>query len=78
MSELFSAISVRNSKVLCVGGVTKREAKEAASSGLDVDTSSFYLYLASEEDPSSPIEILARFFSADQAERAAELLPAYG
>ena len=77
MSELFSAISVRNSKVLCVGGVTEREVKEAASSGLDVDSASFYLYLASEDNPASPIEILAKFFSADQAERAAELLPAY-
>lgn len=75
MSELFSAIPVRNSRVLCVGGVTNREAKEASAPGVDVDTSSFYLYLASEEDPSSPIEILARFFSVDQAERAAELLP---
>jgi hypothetical protein len=75
MSELFSAISIKNSRVLCVGGVTSKEAREAAASGLEVDPASYYLYLASEEDPSSPIEILARFFSADQAERAAELFP---
>lgn len=78
MSELFSAISVRNSRLLCVGGITSKEAKEAESSGIDVDTSAFYLYLAAEDDPTAPIEILAQFFSVDQAERAAEMFPAYG
>ena len=73
MSELFCGISVRNSRVLCVGGVTNKEAKEAAASGIDVDPSCYYLYLASADDPSSPIEILARFFSADQAERGLDI-----
>jgi len=77
MSVLFSGISVRNSRVLCVGEVTSKEAKEARASGIEVDPSSFYLYLASEDDPTAPIEILARFFSADQAERAAEMFPRY-
>lgn len=78
MQEIFSSISVKNSKILCVGPITKREAQEAKSQGIDADPTGFYLYLASEAEPASPIEILAKFFSLEQAERAAEMLPAHG
>lgn len=77
MQEIFSSISLRNSKILCVGSITRREAKEAASRGIEAEPTGFYLYLASAEEPTSPIEILAKFFSVEQAERAAELFPAH-
>lgn len=75
MSETFATIPVLNSRVLCIGGVTRAEAKEARASGVDVDGSGFYLFLASEAEPNLPIEILARFYSAEQAERAADMIP---
>jgi hypothetical protein len=73
MNETFATIPVRNSRVL---SVTRTEARDARASGLEVDPSGHYLFLASASDPSIPIEILARFFSAEHAERAADLLPA--
>lgn len=78
MQDLFASVSVKNSKVLCVGGITRNEAKEAAAQGIEADPGSFYLFLASESEPTSPVEILAKFFSIEQAERAAELLPSFG
>jgi hypothetical protein len=75
MKETFATITVSNSKRLCIGGITRSETKEALASGLDVDNSGVYLFIASESDPKSPIEILAKFFSLEQAEQAAELLP---
>ena len=74
MQEIFASIGVSNSKRLCIGGITNAEAREAISSGLDVENSGVYLFLASESNPQRPIEILAKFFSLDHAERLAALL----
>ena len=74
MQETFATITVSNSKRLCIGGITRSEAREAAASGLEVEPSGVYLFLASEADPKLPIEILAKFYSLEQAEQAAELL----
>jgi hypothetical protein len=73
--ETLATVAVSNSKRLCIGGVTRREANEAKAAGLDVDPAGIYLFLASDSDPKSPIEVLAKFFTVDQAERAAALLP---
>lgn len=75
MSETFASIPVTNSRLLCIGGVTRAEAQEARAAGVEIDGSGFYLFVASEADPSTPIEVLARFFSAEQAERAVDLIP---
>lgn len=75
MQEIFCSISLKNSKILCVGSITRKESREIASQGIIADPSEFYLYVASEAEPTSPIEILAKFFSIEQAERAAELFP---
>lgn len=77
MKELFASVSVQNSRVLCIGGITRKEAKEASASGINADASGWYLFLASESEPSCPVEILAQFFSIEQAERAAEMLPSF-
>ena len=73
--ETFATVAVSNSKRLCIGGVTRREVGEARAAGLEVEPSGVYLFLASDSDPKSPIEVLAKFFSVEQAERAAALLP---
>lgn len=75
MSRYFAAIPVSNARLLCVGGVSEREAAEARGLDLDVDGSGYYLFLAEADRPSEPIEILAKFYSPDQAEYAASLLP---
>jgi hypothetical protein len=76
MDELVGAISLTNSAVLCVGGITNREAKRARDAGLDVDGIGYYLFLASQDDPQKPIEVLAKFWSASAAERIAKLVAA--
>lgn len=76
MDEKFASIPLNNSRVLCIGGITAAEAREAAEAGLSVDGRGYYLFIASSERPWEPIEILARFFSPDQAESAAALFPA--
>lgn len=75
MSERFAAIPLSNARLLCIGGITRSESREAAATGLNVDDSGYYLFLASADRPSEPIEILAKFLSPDQAERAADLFP---
>ncbi len=77
MQEIFTSIAIKNSKILCVGSITRKESKEAKASGIDADHNGLYLFLASESEPTSPIEILAKFFSIEQAERAAELFPSF-
>jgi hypothetical protein len=69
MSRHFATLPVSNTTSLCIGGVTRNEAAEARAEGLPVEDDGFYLFLASSNEPSRPIEILARFFSVDQAER---------
>ena len=75
MSRYFAAIPVSNARLLCVGGISEREVADARESDLDLDGSGYYLFLANADRPSEPIEILAKFFSPDQAEHAASLLP---
>jgi len=77
VKELFASFPVQNSRVLCIGGITRKEAKEASASGIQADSNGWYLFLASESEPTSPVEILAQFFSIEQAERAAEMLPSF-
>lgn len=77
MSEKFATIPLSNARVLCIGGITRAEAREAVASGLNVDDFGYYLFLASADRPSEPIEILAKFLSPDQAERVADLFPAF-
>lgn len=75
MDENFAAIPLNNARVLCIGGITRAEAREAEEAGVDVDGRGYYLFIASSERPREPIEILAKFFSPDQAESAAALFP---
>ncbi len=71
MDDRFAAIPVSNSKMLCVGGITRAETEAANGDGLDIDGRGYYLFIANERDPSEPIQILARFFTAIEAEIAA-------
>ena len=74
MDEHFAAIPVGNAMVACVGGITRSEAEAAKADGLDIDGVGYYLFLADEQTPSAPIEILAKFFSVSQASRFARLI----
>ena len=74
MSEHFAAASLGNSRVLCVGGITRSEAEAAREDGLEIDGTGYYLFLADESAPKQPISILAKFFSPLEAERLSRLL----
>lgn len=76
MDDLVGAISLTNSAVLCIGGITHNEAQRARDQGQDIDGSGYYLFLASRDDPNKPIEVLAKFWSASDAERIARMVAA--
>jgi hypothetical protein len=73
MSCYFASMPASNSTVLCIGGITRSEAESARHDGLDVDGRGYYLFLAREDAPTEPIQILAKFFSSLEAERAARV-----
>jgi hypothetical protein len=76
MDEFFGMVPLSNAAALCVGGISRAEAIEANERGVEADGRGYYLFLASQEDPHKPVEILAKFSSASAAEKLARLMPA--
>ena len=76
MEVHFAAKPLTNSSVLCVGGITRTEAEAAKDEGLDIDGFGYYLFIASQNDPRRPIEILAKFASEAAAEKLARMFRA--
>jgi hypothetical protein len=74
MEEYFAATSLGNATVLCVGGITRREAEAAREDGLQIDGTGYYLFLADEGAPKEPIQVLAKLFSPLHAEKLSRLL----
>ena len=74
MDEYFAYLPAGNATVICVGGVTRKEAEAARDDGLDIDGVGYYLFTAKESDPHEPIEILAKFLSQNQAAHFAKLI----
>lgn len=74
MDEYFAALPVTNSTVLCVGGITRAEAEAAREDGLSVDGEGYYVFLADEASPQQPIRLLAKCFSAVEAEQLSRAL----
>lgn len=74
MDEYFAAAPLGNSRVLCVGGITRAETEAARSDGIDVDGKGYYLFLADESEPHKPIEMLGTLLSPMHAARFASLL----
>lgn len=72
MSLHLAAWPVTNATFVCVGGITAAEAESARSDGHDVDGLGYYLFLADEAAPEKPIQLLAKFFSSDEAEAFAK------
>ncbi len=68
MSMHLAAMPLTNATVVCVGGITMAEAENARADGHDVDGFGYYLFLADEIAPEKPIQILAKFFSPEEAE----------
>lgn len=75
MDEKFAAIPLNNARMLCIGSITRAETREVQEAGVLIDGRGYYLFIASSERPREPIEVLAKFFSPDQAESAAALFP---
>lgn len=74
MDEYFAATPVTNSTMLCVGGVTSREVEAARDDGLAVSGDGYYLFMAEQGAPRTPIQLLAKFFSPREAETFSRLL----
>jgi hypothetical protein len=77
MEEYFAVMPVNNATVLCVGGITRKEAEQASDAGIEIDGHGYYLFLASASEPKQPIQLLARFFSELEAGKIARLLSAH-
>lgn len=73
MEEYFASIPLSNSSVLCVGGITRSEAEKAKEEGLPIDGVGYYLFVASQDDPRKPIEILAKLVSEMSADKLRRL-----
>lgn len=74
MDEYFAALPVTNSRVLCVGGITRAEAEAARDDGLNVDGEGYYIFVADEAAPHQPIRLLAKCLSSVEAEHLSRLL----
>ena len=76
MSDYFAALPASNSTFLCVGSITRSEAGLLRQADQNDDGCGYYLFLAREDAPEEPIEVLAKFVSPLEAERAARILNA--
>ena len=74
MDEYFAAAPLGNSRVLCVGGITRAETETARGDGLQIDGRGYYLFVADESEPTKPIELLGSLLSPQHAARFASLL----
>lgn len=74
MEEYYFQVPVTNSKVLCVGPITRDEAEAAGSDADFVDGFGYYLFIADSEQPRSPIEVLAKLASDDAVANLGNLL----
>jgi hypothetical protein len=76
MEEDFASIPLTNATRLCVGSITAVEAANLKADGVDDNGLGYYIFLASEAEPETPIEVLGKFFSAFEANRFLRLIPA--
>jgi hypothetical protein len=65
MDELYHETALSNSRLLCVGPITREEASDAGASFCD--GFGCYLYLAYAAEPRRPISVLAKFVSPEAA-----------
>lgn len=76
MSEHFASMPLTNATHVCIGTITDKEAETLRVDGHDSDGTGYYLFLANEADPETPIEVLCRFFDSSRASHFARLLEA--
>jgi hypothetical protein len=69
MDEYYCEIPLTNSRVLCIGPVTRKEAESADSKFCDGFGT--YLFIANADNPSEEIDILAKVVSDEATERLA-------
>ena len=73
MDTVFASLPLNNATILCVGGITRAEALSAQADGASIDGNGYYLFLAEESAPAQPIQVLAKFLSAIEAEQLSRL-----
>ena len=74
MEEYYFEVPVSNSKVLCVGPITRRETELVLDEASFCDGFGYYLFVADAEKPNADIEIIAKLVSRDAASRLGNLL----
>ena len=74
MEEYYFEMPITNSKVLCVGSITRTEAVVAKYDADFCDGYGYYLFFADTEEPRGDIEIVAKIVSEDAAAQFAKLL----
>jgi|GEM_PF-1600728 len=73
MDTVFASLPLNNTTILCVGGITRAEAEAVRADGSPIDGNGYYLFLAEESAPEQPIQVLAKFLSAIEAEQLSRL-----
>jgi hypothetical protein len=60
MDEYFAAMPITNATMLCIGGITRREAEMEQNDDIPIDGKGYYLFLADETEPKRPIHFFGR------------------
>ncbi len=74
MEEYYFEMPVTNSKVLCVGSITRAESETSDHDAEFCDGYGYYLFFADAEAPRSDIQIVAKLLSEDAAAQFVKLL----
>lgn len=74
MEEYYFETPLTNSKVLCIGSITKAEAAAARYDAHFCDGFGYYLFVADDQEPRREIEVVAKLVSEEAAASLAHLL----
>lgn len=74
MEEYYSEVPVSNTKSLCVGPITAREAEQLGDDAPFCDGFGLYLYVADITKPENDVQVLAKLTSEDAAQNLSKLL----
>ncbi len=78
MEEYYSETPISNSKILCVGAITQKEAELAGQDAPFCDGFGYYLYIVDSANPKSGAQVLAKVASEEAAQNLSRLLSSRG
>ena len=77
MGAHFASMPLTNATHVCVGTITDKEAAALRADGIETDGTGYYLFLADENDPETPIEILGCLYDSSKADQLLRMMAAH-